>query len=379
MRIEWRTCFRIGASIFLLYLAVSYWKDAAGILAALFSASLPLLVGCVIAYLLNIIMSFYERHYFVSRRDEIVTKSRRPVCLIASYITLIAIAALILSIVVPQLAACLRLFFKAVPDVMEILVGALEKWSIMPENISKAIEDINWQSTAGRIVKILTSGIGSTLDVVINTVSSVVSGIVTALLAIIFSIYLLMGKEKLGQQVDRLMKHYMKESWYEKAVYLLSVLDDCFHRYFVGQCTEAVILGLLCMIGMIVLRLPYGAMIGALVGFTALIPVAGAYIGAGVGAFMILTESSAKAAIFLIFIVLLQQLEGNLIYPRVVGSSMGLPAIWVLAAVTVGGGIMGIPGMLLGVPIAAALYRLLREELNQEPDTEEEGQQEIET
>ncbi len=379
MRIEWRTCFRIGASIFLLYLAVSYWKDAAGILAALFSASLPLLVGCVIAYLLNIIMSFYERHYFVSRRDEIVTKSRRPVCLIASYITLLAIAALILSIVVPQLAACLRLFFKAVPDVMEILVGALEKWSIMPENISKAIEDINWQSTAGRIVKILTSGIGSTLDVVINTVSSVVSGIVTALLALIFSIYLLMGKEKLGQQVDRLMKHYMKESWYEKAVYLLSVLDDCFHRYFVGQCTEAVILGLLCMLGMIVLRLPYGAMIGALVGFTALIPVAGAYIGAGVGAFMILTESSAKAAIFLIFIVLLQQLEGNLIYPRVVGSSMGLPAIWVLAAVTVGGGIMGIPGMLLGVPIAAALYRLLREELNQEPDTEEEGQQEIET
>lgn len=377
MRIEWKTCLRMGVSIFLLYLAVSYWKGAARILAALFSASLPLWIGCVIAYLLNIIMSFFERHYFAARTDNIVSKSRRPVCMIASYITLTALAGLIISLVVPQLIACLRLFFKAVPDVMEICLDILGKWNVMPENISKAIEDINWQSSMGRIVKILTSGIGSTLDVVINTVSSLFSGIVTTLLAVIFSIYLLMGKEKLGRQFDQLMKHYLKEQWYEKAVYLLSVLNDCFHRYFVGQCTEAVILGLLCMMGMAVLRLPYAAMIGALVGFTALIPVAGAYIGAGVGAFMILTVSPAKAVIFLIFIVLLQQFEGNLIYPRVVGSSMGLPAIWVLAAVTVGGGIMGIPGMLLGVPIAAALYRLLREELYGLPDTETENTQKI--
>ena len=144
---------------------------------------------------------------------------------------------------------------------------------------------------------------------------------------------------------------------------MVGVINDCFHRYIVGQCTEAVILGVLCMLGMMIIRLPYATMIGALIGFTALIPVAGAYIGAFVGAFMILTVAPVKALIFLVFIVVLQQLEGNLIYPRVVGSSLGLPAIWVLAAVTVGGGVLGVPGMLLGVPLTAAVYRLVRNDV----------------
>ena len=161
------------------------------------------------------------------------------------------------------------------------------------------------------------------------------------------------------------MKHVMKEERYQKTLHVLSVMNDCFRRYTIGQCTEAVILGVLCTLGMWLLQLPYAAMIGALVAFTALIPVAGAYIGAGVGAIMIITVSPIKALIFLIFIVVLQQLEGNLIYPKVVGNSIGLPAIWVLAAVTVGGGVLGIPGMLLGVPLAATLYRLLREKLAQ--------------
>ena len=133
-----------------------------------------------------------------------------------------------------------------------------------------------------------------------------------------------------------------------------------------GQCIEAVVLGVLCIIGMSILRLPYAMMIGTLIGFTALIPVAGAYIGAGVGAFMILTVSPVQALIFLAFVVILQQLEGNLIYPKVVGSSIGLPGVWVLAAVTIGGGMMGISGMLLGVPTAAALYQLVKNELNKE-------------
>ena len=135
------------------------------------------------------------------------------------------------------------------------------------------------------------------------------------------------------------------------------------HKFIVGQCAEALILGGLCMVGMTVFRFPYAMMIGTLIGFTALIPIAGAYIGAGVGAVMILTQSPVKALLFLVFIVVLQQLEGNLIYPKVVGNSIGLPALWVLAAITVGGSLIGITGMLLGVPLAAALYRLLREDL----------------
>jgi len=202
------------------------------------------------------------------------------------------------------------------------------------------------------------------MGAVISTVSSVFSALVTGLLAVIFSIYVLLEQEDLRRQFGKLMGRYLSPRWQGRFSYVLHTVDDCFHRYIVGQCLEAVIIGVLCALGMGLLRLPYATMVGALVGFTALIPVAGAYIGAGVGAFMILTVDPFQALIFLVFLVILQQLEGNLIYPKVVGSSLGLPGIWVLAAVTVGGGILGIGGMLLGVPLAAAAYRILREEVS---------------
>ena len=202
------------------------------------------------------------------------------------------------------------------------------------------------------------------MEVLFSAVSSVFSALVTALLALIFAIYLLAGKERLNNQCNRMLDHYLSDRWHSRVMYVVKTLDDCFHRYIVGQCTEAVILGVLCAVGMLLLRLPYAAMIGALIAFTALIPVAGAWIGAGVGAFLILMESPMQALVFLVYILILQQLENNLIYPKVVGSSMGLPGIWVLAAVTVGGGMMGVVGMLLGVPITAAVYRILREDIH---------------
>ena len=202
------------------------------------------------------------------------------------------------------------------------------------------------------------------MDVVFKTVSSVASGVVTALLGLVFSLYLLMTKDRIRGQFHRTMLHYLPEKITSRIEHVAKVLDDCFHRYIVGQCTEAVILGLLCTLGMSLLRLPYATMISALIAFTALIPIAGAYIGAGIGAFLILVVSPVQALTFLIFIVVLQQLEGNLIYPKVVGDSIGLPGIWVLAAVTIGGGVMGVMGMLLGVPLAAAIYRLIREDMN---------------
>jgi len=218
---------------------------------------------------------------------------------------------------------------------------------------------------------VVTSGVGSVMNVVIATVSSVFSALITGFMAVIFAIYLLMGRDKLQAQSKRLLRHYLKPALYEKAMYVLGVLNNCFHRYITGQCLEAVILGTLCALGMMILRLPYATMIGALVAFTALIPVAGAYIGAAVGAFMILMVSPVKALIFLIFLVILQQLEGNLIYPKVVGSSMGLPGIWVLAAVVIGGGVLGVLGMLLGVPLAATVYTLIRNDMNNTPKVAE--------
>ena len=156
----------------------------------------------------------------------------------------------------------------------------------------------------------------------------------------------------------------MSTNFYERTKYVISVLDDSFSSFISGQCLDAMLVGIMCTIGMLILRLPYATMIGAIVAFTALIPVAGSYIGAGLGAFMILTVSPIKALIFLIFIIVLQQTDGNLVYPKIVGSSIGLPGIWVLAAVTVGGGLMGILGMLIAVPIAATLYKILRADVN---------------
>ena len=368
MRIEWKSCFRVGLSAFVLYLCITYWSRAAGFVAAAVGAAAPLIIGCVIAYLVNILMSFYERHYFPDAKAAGLKKSRRPVCMIAAFLTLAAVIVLLINLVVPELAACVQLLFAKLPGAMRAFAAWLSASNLLPENMTDMIASVNWQSKIQQIISVLTTGVSSVMGTTIHAISSVFSGIVTALFSFIFAIYLLSGKEKLANQFDRLMKRYMKAAFYRKTTYVLSVMNDCFHRYIVGQCTEAVILGVLCTIGMLILKLPYATMIGALIAFTALIPVAGGYIGAGIGAFMIMTVSPMQAVIFLLYIVVLQQLEGNLIYPRVVGSSMGLPGIWVLAAVTVGGGVMGIVGMLLGVPLAATLYRLLREDVNRLPE-----------
>ncbi len=202
------------------------------------------------------------------------------------------------------------------------------------------------------------------MGVAVNVVGTVFSSIVTVVLSIIFAIYLLVDKEKIGRQFDRVMRRYMSTKFYERTKYVLSVLDDSFSSFISGQCIDAILVGILCTIGMLILRLPYATMIGAIVAFTALIPVAGSYIGAIMGAFMILTVSPIKSLIFLIFIIVLQQADGNIVYPKIVGSSIGLPGIWVLAAVTVGGGLMGVLGMLIAVPIAATLYKILRADVN---------------
>ena len=363
MKFTWKDGLKIFAVLFALYLGIHYWPSAIGLLGAVVGAAMPLITGCVIAYLVNILMSFYERLLFSNAKNGFAQKLRRPLCMTGAFATLIAIVALIFGLIVPQLVSCVRLIIEKIPSFMSAVLQLIDQWEIVPDDIISQLAAIDWNSKIGEIFQVLTSGLGNVMGVVVNTVSSVFSGIVTTLVALIFSIYLLSGKEKLSAQVHRVITHYLQDSWCRKLEYVAGVIDDCFHRYIVGQCIEAVILGALCAIGMSILRLPYATMIGALVGFTALIPVAGAYIGGIVGGFMILTVNPIQAIIFVGFLLILQQLEGNLIYPRVVGSSMGLPGIWVLAAGTVGGGIMGIGGMLLGVPLAAAIYRMIRDDV----------------
>ena len=363
MKLDVKTCLRAGVTIFLLYLCIHYWPSVAEMGGLLLSAAMPLLLGAVMAYLVNILMTFYEHRLFGRAASGAGLKLKRPLCMALAFATLLIIVVLLLVLVIPELVSCIRVIAAGVPGVVADFTKWCEEQGILPETIADSLAQIDWKSRMTDIVKVLTAGVGSAANAIVNTVTSVVSGFVTFFMALIFSIYLLLGKEKLGRQLQKIMERYLRDGWNRKIRYVVGVVNDCFHRYIVGQCTEAVILGVLCMLGMLLIRLPYATMIGALIGFTALIPVAGAYIGAIVGAFMILTVSPVKALIFLVFIVILQQLEGNLIYPKVVGSSLGLPALWVLAAVTVGGGVLGVPGMLLGVPLSAAVYRLIRNDV----------------
>ena len=363
MKLDVKTCLRAGVTIFLLYLCIHYWPSVARTGSLLLSAAMPLLLGAVMAYLVNILMTFYEHRLFGRAASGAGLKLKRPLCMALAFATLLIIVVLLLVLVIPELVSCIRVIAAGVPGVVADFTKWCEEQGILPETIADPLAQIDWKSRMTAIVKVLTAGVGSAANAIVNTVTSVVSGFVTFFMALIFSIYLLLGKEKLGRQLQKIMERYLRDGWNRKIRYVVGVVNDCFHRYIVGQCTEAVILGVLCMLGMLLIRLPYATMIGALIGFTALIPVAGAYIGAIVGAFMILTVSPVKALIFLVFIVILQQLEGNLIYPKVVGSSLGLPALWVLAAVTVGGGVLGVPGMLLGVPLSAAVYRLIRNDV----------------
>lgn len=368
MKLETKQLFKIAGVVFLTYLAIQFWPLVVTLFSALLVAAFPLIVGACIAYVVGILMSWFERHYFPRSRQKWVQKSRSVVCLLVAFLSLLLIVGLVIGLILPELIDCFTLLFNLaqenLPRIMDELLTYADSLDLLPEDILGLLEDIDWKSRIGDFLQALTTGVGGVMGTVIKTVSSVFSGVVTALLAIIFSLYLLLGKRKLQNQANRVLQNYCKPKLYSRILYVLRTLNDCFHNYIVGQCTEAVILGLLCTIGMLLFRLPYATMIGALIAFTALIPIAGAYIGAGVGAFMILTVSPIKAVFFLIFIVVLQQLEGNIIYPRVVGSSIGLPGIWVLAAVTVGGGILGVGGMLLGVPLTAALYRILQEDLH---------------
>lgn len=350
---------------FLLFLAIYYWKAFTGLVSVAGKAAMPLVIGCVIAYILNILMSFYERHYFPKSEKAAVRKSARPVCMLAAFLTLVLIVAVVLRLIVPELVACVQLLFAEVPKVMEMLSDLLAHSSIVPEDIVEALSGIDWKTTLNKLFGILTSGIGSTVNFAVGAVSSAVSVVMNLVIGGIFAIYLLFGKERLLAQCNRLLKNYSRPTWNEKLRYVLSVVNGCFHKYIVGQCTEAVILGALCAMGMAIFRFPYALMTGAVIGVTALIPVAGAYIGGAVGFLLILSKSPMMAVLFLVYLIVLQQLEGNLIYPRVVGSSIGLPGIWVLATVTIGGGICGITGMLLGVPLAAAVYQLLRGDMSE--------------
>ncbi len=364
MNITWKTCFRLCSCIFILYLCCFYWPTISSVFFLFLGALSPLLLGFSIAYVLNILMSFYELHYFPKLQcNKIILSTKRPLCLFGAILSLLGVVSLVVWLVVPELVSCVSLLISKIPTAIQNLIGSQWIRKVMPDDVLSHLAGIDWTSYITNGIHMVTNGLGNALTTVISAVSSVFSVIVSIVFGVIFSLYMLASKEKLQKQMHKLLGCYGSKTWNQKIQYVASVMNQCFHNYIVGQCIEAVILGGLCVVGMLVFGFPYATMIGALVGFCALIPVAGAFVGAGVGFLMIVTVSPIKALLFLVFFVVLQQLEGNLIYPKVVGGSIGLPAWLVLASVTVGGSLMGILGMLIGVPLAATVYRLLKEDV----------------
>lgn len=362
MKFGWKKLIPLTACVLFVYLFIYYWASAANMFHSLMGALTPVIIGLAVAYVLNILMSFYERHYFKKKSEKKwVKKTRRPICMVAAIVTLLLITSLVIGLVVPRLVSCVVFIVSEIPPVLEKLFDSEFLRKTLPTSIMSDLSNINWNELISKAVQVVVSGISSATTAVVSFVSSMVSMLATAFMSIMFSIYMLLGKERLMSQANRVVDAYMAKCDSKlKIRSFLRVLNGNFKRFIVGQATEAVILGMLCTFGMFIFQFPYAAMVGALIGFTALIPVAGAYIGAIVGAVMILTVSPIKALLFLVFIIVLQNLEGNLIYPRVVGNSIGLPAIWVLAAVTVGGGLFGVLGMLVGVPLTATIYQIVR-------------------
>lgn len=365
---EKRNYWNLGMILFIVFFCLYYCVNK-NLPQLLMDAIFPLVIGGAIAYVINILMSFYERWFFAKNVE---TKLKRPVSLIIALITIIIVVWLLIMLIVPQFISCIRTLLQKAPATVETLLSMHYFRILIPDNLAEQMENFNWDEIIKQTVELLSSLVPG----ITGTVSSVFSGIVTLLFSLIFAFYFLIGKDIMRFQIQRVMKNYLEPIWCYRINHWAQLLNTSFHNFITGQCLEAIILGSLCFIGMVIFKFPYAGLIGVFVGITGLLPMLGAYLGAFVGAFMILSVSPQKALLFLVFLVVLQQIEGNLIYPKVVGTSVGLPALWTLAAVTVGGTLDGILGMFLGVPIASAFYQGLKEDMKLKEEKEKKEMEE---
>lgn len=360
-------------------------------LAFLWGIAYPFVIGGVIAFILNIPMTLIEKKVFHvdwtaepvsqqqsaeepeseagvsgSRKDKIRHKLARPVSLLLSILFVFAILTVVLVVVIPQLG-------KTIDSIGEGMTAFLPKAQAWLEEIfgdSKEIMnyiesfEFDWKSWLEQFKDFALSGAGNVLSYTMSATMMVINGVTTFVIAFIFSLYILSQKENLSRQCIKVINAFLSDKAVEKICYVCRLSHRTFSKFITGQCLESLILGSMFVVTMTIFRLPYALLVGVLIAFTALIPMVGALIGCVVGAFLILMVNPMQAVFFVILFLVLQQIEGNLIYPHVVGNSVGLPSIWVLFAVTVGGGLMGIAGMLIFIPLMSVLYTLFREWVN---------------
>lgn len=342
----------------LIYLAIRHLDMIAVGISWLAGITFPILLGTVMALVLNVPMRPIEKHLHIKKE-----KAKRPLAIVLSLVLVLGIFIGIAFLVVPEIVNTVRLVAQIVMSGIDQAASWEQTLDFSQLAFGEYLQqvDIDWTGLKNNLENRTISQRNVLLQQAAGAVSSIAGGFMNFFIGLVFSIYVLANKEKLKRQALRLIHVWLPQKFGSALVHVVSVCNRSFRNFIAGQATEALILGMLCTIGMLILRLPYAPMVGALVGATALIPIVGAFIGTIVGAFLILTVSPFKALIFVIFLVILQQIEGNLIYPKVMGARINLPAIWVFAAVTVGGNLAGPVGMLLGVPAASAAYELLKE------------------
>lgn len=354
--------------LFTAVIIVCLWKyeTVLDILFFVLNILTPFILGGAIAFVLNVPMNFVQRHLFDEERikkSKVLQKMARPVSMILVLIAVFGIVAIIMFILFPQLGET----FANLGRSIQAFIPQIQEWASRLFNDNKEIMDMvnnlefDWNKIMDTGINFFKNGAGSVVNSTITAAKSIVSGLTTFFIAFVFAIYILLQKEKLGVQAKKVLFAFVRRGRAEATVEVLSLTYNTFSSFLTGQCVEAVILGSMFAVSMTILKLPYALLVGVLIAFTALIPIFGAFVGCGVGAFLIFMVDPMKALIFVVLFLVLQQIEGNLIYPHVVGNSVGLPSIWVLAAVSIGGSLMGVVGMLIFIPIVSVVYALFRE------------------
>ena len=364
-------------TLFFLWVVLN-WNTAISFLDKVFDLIFPFILGIAIAFVLNILTKFFEEKVFTrnpknkgkTKKVQKVKKSRwkRGVSLILAIIVLLAIIALVIGLVIPELINTVQMLFASLPDLLENgkvyiadLLVEYPELNTTITNLQNSIENLNINEELNKFLETYGSGI---LTTSVNVISGMAGAIVTFVLALAFALYALVQKEKLILQSKKLLYAYVQKDKADKVMRVARTANTTFTNFISGQFIEALILGFLCMLGMLILDIPHAVTIGVMIAFTALIPIVGAIIGTVIGAILILPVSPIKAVVFVIFLLILQQIEGNIIYPKVVGSSVGLPGIWVLVAISIGGSLWGLVGILLSVPLFSVIYAVLGENVN---------------
>lgn len=356
-----RTLLLIITFAVLLYWGVEHLEAILGVVGKVLGIVFPFLLGGAIAFVLNVPMKNIEGLLEPAFRGKKLLL--RAVSIFLSFFMALGIIAFVVMMVIPELVDTLTQLNAGIPEFLD----NVNDWLLdMTKNYPEVKDflmsfELNWTDITQKALVMLQNTAGNVVSSTWGITASVIGGITSAAVGMIFSIYILAEKEKLGMQFRKIIYAYLPETAVTHILKVGRLANRTFSGFISGQCTEAVVFGLLCYTAMIIFRFPYAACVSVLIGFMTLLPVVGAFLGTALGALLIMVSSPLKALWFVIMILVLQQIDGNLIYPRIVGNSVGLPSLWVLAAVTVGGSLMGVVGMLIFVPLVSVFYALLRE------------------